>query len=90
MLTQLYGEIMKQTVKKQTMKQETKQIVTQDFFDEKTSDNQEKEEFTFDEVRGSFGKKPKMAILNKTKLSKYELDDLFTSEETQEPVDEEA
>ena len=41
-------------------------------------------DFEYDEVRGAFGKKPKMAILNKTKLSKYEMDDLFTSEETVE------
>jgi hypothetical protein len=41
-------------------------------------------DFEYDAVRGAFGKKPKMAILNKTKLSKYELDDLFTSEETAE------
>jgi hypothetical protein len=38
-------------------------------------------DFEFDEVRGEHGRKPKMAILNKTKLSKYELDDLFTSED---------
>jgi len=41
-------------------------------------------DFEYDEVRGAHGRKPKMAILNKTKLSKYELDDLFTSEETAE------
>jgi len=35
------------------------------------------EEFEFDEVRGSHGKKPKMAILNKKKLSSYEMDELF-------------
>jgi hypothetical protein len=38
-------------------------------------------EFEFDEVRGEHGRKPKMAILNKTKLSKYEMDDLFTAED---------
>jgi hypothetical protein len=42
------------------------------------------EEFEFDEVRGEHGRKPKMAILNKTKLSKYEMDDLFTAEEVAE------
>jgi hypothetical protein len=41
-------------------------------------------DFEYDEVRGAHGRKPKMAILNKTKLSKYEMDDLFTSEETAE------
>ena len=35
------------------------------------------DEFEFDEVRGSHGKKPKMAILNKKKLSSYEMDELF-------------
>jgi hypothetical protein len=48
---------------------------------------QEKEmehDFEFDEVRGEHGRKPKMAILNKTKLSKYEMDDLFTAEEVAE------
>lgn len=43
-----------------------------------------KHDFEFDEVRGEHGRKPKMAILNKTKLSKYEMDDLFTSEEVAE------
>lgn len=41
-------------------------------------------DFEFDEVRGAHGRKPKMAILNKTKLSKYEMDDLFTAEEVAE------
>ena len=35
------------------------------------------DEFEFDEVRGAHGKKPKMAILNKKKLSSYEMDELF-------------
>jgi len=43
----------------------------------------EEKEFEFDEVRGEHGRKPKMAILNKTKLSKYEMDDLFTSEDVE-------
>lgn len=38
-------------------------------------------DFEYDEVKGESGKKSKMALLNKTKLSKYEMDDLFTSEE---------
>ncbi|MFA5796463.1 MAG: hypothetical protein WC916_00310 [Candidatus Woesearchaeota archaeon] len=38
-------------------------------------------EFSFDEVKGEAGKKPKMAILNKSHISKYEMDDLFLSEE---------
>ena len=41
-------------------------------------------DFEFDEVRGEHGRKPKMAILNKTKLSKYEMDDLFTSDDVAE------
>jgi hypothetical protein len=44
----------------------------------------EQNDFEFDEVRGEHGRKPKMAILNKTKLSKYEMDDLFTAEELAE------
>ena len=44
----------------------------------------EQNDFEFDEVRGEHGRKPKMAILNKTKLSKYEMDDLFTAEEVAE------
>jgi len=46
-------------------------------------------DFEFDEVRGEHGRKPKMAILNKTKLSKYEMDDLFTAEEVSEAETEE-
>ncbi|MBW2988838.1 hypothetical protein KY358_00815 [Candidatus Woesearchaeota archaeon] len=35
------------------------------------------DEFEFDEIRGAHGKKPKMAILNKKKISSYEMDELF-------------
>lgn len=49
----------------------------------------EDKEFEYDEVRGAHGRKPKMAILNKTKLSKYEMDDLFLGEEPVEKVAEE-
>ncbi len=35
------------------------------------------DEFEFDEVRGAHGKKPKMAVLNKKKISSYEMDELF-------------
>ena len=38
-------------------------------------------DFEYDEVRGAHGRKPKLAVLNKTKLSRYEMDDLFMSEE---------
>lgn len=41
----------------------------------------EESDFEYDEIRGEHGKRPKMAVLNKTKLSRYELDELFTSEE---------
>jgi hypothetical protein len=41
----------------------------------------EDKDFEYDEIRGAHGKKPKMAILNKTKLSKYEMDDLFTADD---------
>ncbi|GEM_PF-1558827 len=47
-----------------------------------TDFSEDEKNFEYDEIRGAYGRKPKMAILNKTKLSKYELDDLFTSEET--------
>jgi hypothetical protein len=36
----------------------------------------EKEEFLLDEITGK-KRKPVMSVLNKTKLSKYEMDDLF-------------
>ena len=36
------------------------------------------DEFVMDEVRGSHGRKPKMAILNKKKVSSWEMDELFT------------
>jgi hypothetical protein len=49
--------------------------MSKDFKDNDASD------FEYDEVRGAHGRKPKMAILNKTKLSKYEMDDLFTAED---------
>jgi hypothetical protein len=50
---------------------------------EEFSEHDDKD-FEYDEIRGAFGKKPKMAVLNKTKLSKYEMDDLFTSEDVSE------
>ena len=44
----------------------------------------EENEFEYDEIRGAHGRKPKMAILNKTKLSRYEMDALFLEEGTSE------
>ena len=35
------------------------------------------DEFVFDEIRGAASKKPVLSALNKTKLSKYEMDDIF-------------
>ena len=35
------------------------------------------DDFILDEVRGSHGKKPRMAILNKKKISSWEMDELF-------------
>jgi hypothetical protein len=40
-------------------------------------DEDEKEEFEFDMVRGAHGKKPKMALLNKKNVHPVELDELF-------------
>jgi hypothetical protein len=42
---------------------------------------QDANDFELDEIKGEVGKKPKMAVLNKTKLSRYEMDDLFMGEE---------
>ncbi len=35
------------------------------------------DEYVMDEVRGTHGKKTKMSVLNKKKLSSYEMDELF-------------
>ncbi|MBS3136065.1 hypothetical protein J4401_03825 [Candidatus Woesearchaeota archaeon] len=35
------------------------------------------DEFEFDMIKGSHGKKPKMAILNKNRISSHEMDELF-------------
>jgi len=40
----------------------------------------ENEEFLLDEITGK-KRKPVMSVLNKTKLSKYEMDDLFMPQE---------
>jgi hypothetical protein len=40
----------------------------------------DEEDFEYDMVRGSHGKKPKMATLNKKIVSKHELDQLFLDE----------
>lgn len=37
----------------------------------------EEDEFVLDEVNGNRNKKPKMALLNKKSVSRYELDDLL-------------
>ncbi len=39
------------------------------------------QEFIMDEVKGAASKKPILSVLNKGKLSKYEMDDLFLLEE---------
>ena len=41
----------------------------------------EDEEYLLDEINGTRSKKPVMSILNKQKLSKQEMDELFLSEE---------
>jgi len=38
---------------------------------------EDEDEFVLDEVRGAHGKKTKMALLNKKKVSSYEMDELF-------------
>ena len=40
----------------------------------------DEDEFLFDEITGARNKKPVMAILNKNKLTKYELDELMNAE----------
>lgn len=35
------------------------------------------EDFEYDEIRGSHGRKPKMAILNKKRVNSFEMDELF-------------
>ena len=42
---------------------------------------EDNEEFIYDEVRGSHGKKHVLSALNKAKLSKFEMDELFCIEE---------
>ncbi len=39
--------------------------------------SEDKEDFVYDEVTGGKGKKKVLDALNKTKLSKHEMDDLF-------------
>jgi hypothetical protein len=38
---------------------------------------QEKEDYMFNEITGAKGKKSVMSVLNKSKISKFELDELF-------------
>lgn len=38
------------------------------------------EEFEYDEITGAKAKRPVMSVLNKKKLSKYEMDDLFAGD----------
>lgn len=43
-------------------------------------ENEDNDEWLLDEVTGE-KRKPAMAVLNKRKLSRFEMDNLFTSEE---------
>tara|TARA_Y100000310_G_scaffold343718_1_gene452697 strand:- start:396 stop:626 length:231 start_codon:yes stop_codon:yes gene_type:complete len=43
----------------------------------KPKESKDEDEFELDEVKGSHGKKPKMALLNKKKVGSYEMDELF-------------
>lgn len=45
------------------------------------SEIEEDEEYLLDEITGARSKKPVMSILNKGKLNKYEMDELFLGEE---------
>ena len=45
--------------------------------DEPEKKSKDEDEFELDEVKGSHGKKPKMALLNKKKVGSYEMDELF-------------
>ena len=45
--------------------------------EEETIFERHEEEFEYDEVRGAHGKKPKMALLNKKRVSSFEMDELF-------------
>lgn len=46
----------------------------------------EDEEYILDAVKGRSGAKKKLAVLNKTKLSKSEMDELFTGEDIEEEI----
>lgn len=49
--------------------------MTDNFLDE--GDSYDDKEFVLDEINGRRNRKPIMSALNKTKLSKQEMDDLF-------------
>jgi hypothetical protein len=59
----------KKLLEEETVEKETKEMLENDDFDES--------EFEFDSVVGGRDKKPIMSVLNKGKLSKYEMDDLL-------------
>ncbi len=46
-------------------------------FEDEAAGIPEEDEFILDEVNGSRNRKPKMALLNKKKVSDFELDDLL-------------
>lgn len=43
-------------------------------------DEEGSSDFIFDQINGGRGKKPVMSLLNKSKVNKHELDDLFCQE----------
>jgi len=64
------------TVQKRVQNKPIQKRVQEPRIDENIEDDS-KEKYLFDEVNGSRNKKPVMSILNKAKLSKHEMDELF-------------
>ena len=73
-VTTIQGKIYKERLKTHPKPQQVKPM--DDLFDD--WEQEEEEEYMLDEVSGR-KRKSVMSLLNKTELSKHEMDDIFTS-----------
>jgi hypothetical protein len=71
-------ELSEEQLAKLREKREYEDLSDEEIYQKKLEDGME-EEYEYDEVVGGRDKKPVLSALNKKKLSKYEMDELFNT-----------
>ena len=69
-------ELSEEEIEKMKKEAELQELSEEEIYERKLKETQE-EEYEYDEVVGGRDKKPVLSALNKKKLSKYEMDELF-------------